>query len=191
MPSGVSHQESKSSSRSNSSDQAFPFQHDDHSTHQTLLPDGILNDDDDIVPWPRKSSKEDIAEKVAVLKVRKLPQDMTGREFAGLFLMADGYLDSELNVENDEVSRGTSRMLSNTDKIIANWTSEIHNDARGRKDEAENGFGLCRTVCETLVRGGDQCTYPSCDSFLVLKVVWKQCFYATNQPARELCEREE
>lgn len=106
MPSGVSHQDSGSSSRSNSSDHAFPFQNDDHATHQTLLPDGILNDDDDdIVPWPRKTSKEDSTDKVAVLKVKKLPQDMTGREFAGLFLMADGFIESDLSTENDEVGR--------------------------------------------------------------------------------------
>lgn len=95
------------SSRSNSSDHSFPFQHEDGGAHQTLLPDGILNDDDDILPWPRKSSKDDDPDKSAALRIRKLPQDMTGREFAGLFLMADGYLESDLVIEHEEVNHNT------------------------------------------------------------------------------------
>ena len=94
---------SESSSRSNSSDHSFPFQHEDHEPHQTLLPDGILDDEDDVVPWPRKSSKEDSAEKTVALRVRKQPQDLSAREFAGLFLMADGFIHSDLVVENEEV----------------------------------------------------------------------------------------
>ncbi|CCG81406.1 Cell wall integrity protein scw1 [Taphrina deformans PYCC 5710] len=99
----MSHKPSESSSRSNSSDHTFPFQHEDHETHQTLLPDGILDDEDDVVPWPRKSSKEDSSvEKTVALRVRKLPQDLSAREFAGLFLMADGFVHSDLVVENEE-----------------------------------------------------------------------------------------
>lgn len=94
----------ESSSLSNSSDHSFPFQHEDNSSHQTLLPEGIFNDDDDILPWPLKSAKDLDTDKMAALRIRKLPQDMTAREFAGLFLMADGYLESELISENDEVS---------------------------------------------------------------------------------------
>lgn len=88
----------------NSSDHTFPFQHEDSSSHQTLLPEGIFNDDDDILPWPVKSTKDDDMDKTASLRIHKLPQDMTGRELAGLFLMADGYISSELISENDEVS---------------------------------------------------------------------------------------
>lgn len=103
----MSHRHSDSSSHSASSDHAFPFQHEETGTHQTLLPDGILNDEDDIVPWPRKHSnkEESSADKGASLRVRRLPQDLTAREFAGLFLMADGFMHSDLVVENEEVSR--------------------------------------------------------------------------------------
>lgn len=109
MSNRLPHRDSDSSSRSAGSEHAFPFQHEEHGPHATLLPDGILNDDDDIVPWPSKASKDDASERAAVLKVRKLPQDMTGREFAGLFLMADGYQDSELALEMDEVRSASLR----------------------------------------------------------------------------------
>ena len=99
----MSQHNSSLSTRSGSSDHTFPFQHEEGNSHETLLPDGILNDEDDIVPWPRKSSKEVAATKHVNLRVRRLPQDMTAREFAGLFLMADGYTDSEMVTENDEV----------------------------------------------------------------------------------------
>lgn len=108
----MSHHKSGSSSHSNSSDHTFPFQHEDGNGHQNLLPDGILNDEDDIVPWPRKASKEESAQRHVTLKVHRLPQDMTPREFAGLFLMADGFTHSEVVVENEEVRLQVVRQLS-------------------------------------------------------------------------------
>lgn len=102
----MSRSKEASSSRSNSSDHAFPFQQHDSTNHPTLLPNGILNDDEDeVVPWPRRASKSEGTESTPILKVRRLPQDLTTREFAALFTFADGFLESDLVNEADEVSR--------------------------------------------------------------------------------------
>jgi hypothetical protein len=111
------HNSTSSHSRSNHSEHSFPFEGDDDTVaHPALLPNGILNDEDedDVVPaWPRKSSVSERAtassgagsgsESGAVLQCRKLPQDLTAREFAGLFTFADGYLESTLKDESGEV----------------------------------------------------------------------------------------
>lgn len=131
----MSHHNSNASSHSNSSDPPFPFQQEQSGAHQTLLPDGILNDEDDIVPWPRKPSKDESSDKGAVLRVRKLPQDMTGREFAGLFLMADGFVDSELVNENEVVRVSDELPRSTTDPVqrvgLARFTT--HSEAEKTK----------------------------------------------------------
>ena len=64
----------------------------------------ILNDEEDeVVPWPRRSSRSESAEQIPVLRVHRLPQDMTSREFAALFTFADGFQGSDLLADGDEV----------------------------------------------------------------------------------------
>ena len=96
-------------SHSPNSDHSFPFEQDDHASHQTLLPNGILNDDEDeVVPWPNKRDRmrdRTEGDKVAYLRVRSMPQGMQHRELAAYFTFADGYIDATISQEESEVSR--------------------------------------------------------------------------------------
>lgn len=100
----MSHQDGALPRRKSGSEQPFRYQNDQAGTHPTLLPNGILNDDEDeVVPWPRRASRTESTAQTSTLKVKRLPQDLTAREFAALFTFADGFQSSDLVNEAEEV----------------------------------------------------------------------------------------
>lgn len=114
----MTHRESTHSVRSDASEPSFAFDVDDTVTHPTLLPNGILNDEEDeVLPWPRKASS-DADLRCGTLRTSQLEADCTPREFGGMFTFAKGFLGSEV-VDDDGGKVGVARFATVEDAELA------------------------------------------------------------------------